>query len=187
MMQFIRRLADLALWLLAAVGVVCALVWGATALGQIKPLIVISGSMEPGIMTGDLLIDVPVETASLEVGDVVSLPSELTEHLVTHRIEQVVDLGDGTFRISMKGDNNAFSDALDYTVGAQSWQPAVQLSGWGTAAQRLTTPAVAIPLVVGLVALLGITLLLPAPSRRRTSAKESQDAQWSAPRGTVLP
>ena len=74
MMQFIRRLADLALWLLAVVGVVCALVWGATALGHIKPLIVISGSMEPGIPTGDLLIDVPVETASLEVGDVVIAP-----------------------------------------------------------------------------------------------------------------
>src|SRR5690606_33225238 len=97
-------------------------------------------------------------------------------------------LGDGSFRISMKGDNNAFSDALDYTVGAQTWQPAVQLSGWGTAAQRLTTPPVAIPLVLGLVALLGITLLLPAPSSgRRTSAKEKQDVAWGAQRETVLP
>ena len=187
-MQLIRRLADVALWLLAAVGVVCALIWGATALGVIKPLIVISGSMEPGIMTGDLLIDRPVETASLDVGDVVSLPSELTDNLVTHRIEQVVDLGDGTFRISMKGDNNAFFDALDYTVGAQVWQPAVQLGGWGTAVQRLTTAPVAIPLVVGLVALLGIALLLPAPSRRRTSANEgAAGAGWGTQREAVHP
>lgn len=165
-MQLLRRLADITLWLLAAVGLACALVWGATAIGMIKPLIVISGSMEPGIMTGDLLIDVPVDTATLEVGDVVSLPSELTQNLVTHRIEKIVDLGDGTFQVSMKGDNNAASDALDYTVGAQVWQPAVQLGGWGSVVQRVTTPAVALPLVVGLIALLGIALLLPAPRRR---------------------
>lgn len=169
-MQILRRLAEAVLWLLAAVGLVCALVWGATALGFIKPLIVISGSMEPQIMTGDLLVDVPVQTNTLAVGDVVSLPSDITHNLVTHRIEKIVDVGDGRFQISMKGDNNAASDALDYYVGAQVWQPALQLGGWGAAVQRLTTPAVAIPLVVGLVALLGITLLLPAPARRRDAA-----------------
>lgn len=169
-MQILRRLAEAVLWLLAAVGLACALVWGATALGHIKPLIVISGSMEPGIMTGDLLVDIPVDSDTLTVGDVVSLPSDLTHNLVTHRIEKIVDLGDDRFQISMKGDNNDASDALDYTVGAQVWQPALQLGGWGAAVQRLTTPAVAIPLVIGLVALLGITLLLPAPVRRKSAA-----------------
>jgi len=169
-MQLLRRLADITLWLLAAVGLACALIWGATALGLIKPLIVISGSMEPQIMTGDLLIDVPVDTAELAVGDVVSLPSDLTHNLVTHRIEKIVALADGTYQISLKGDNNAASDALDYYVGDEVWQPALQLSGWGTAVQRLTTPAVALPLVIGLVALLGIALLLPAPTRRRTAS-----------------
>jgi signal peptidase len=174
-MQLLRRLADTTLWVLAAVGLACALVWGATAIGLIKPLIVISGSMEPGIMTGDLVVDVPVDTADLAVGDVVSLPSDLTHNLVTHRIEKIVDLGGGEFQISMKGDNNAASDALDYFVGAQVWQPALQLSGWGTAVQRLTTPAVAVPLVTGLIALLGITLLLPAPVRRRPVASSTAD------------
>jgi len=175
-MQLLRRLADITLWLLAAVGLACALIWGATALGLIKPLIVISGSMEPQIMTGDLLIDVPVDTADLSVGDVVSLPSDLTHNLVTHRIEKIVALADGTFQISLKGDNNAASDALDYYVGDQVWQPAVQLSGWGTAVQRLTTPAVALPLVVGLVALLGIALLLPAPARRPAASTAAPDS-----------
>ena len=169
-MQHLRRLAEIALWLLAAVGLACGLVWGATALGVIKPLIVISGSMEPGIMTGDLLIDVPVDARDVAAGDVVSLPSDLTGNLVTHRVEKIVPAGGGTFQVSMKGDNNDASDALDYFVGEQVWQPVVQLSGWGTAVQRITTPAVAVPLIVGLMSLLGLTLLLPAPSRRRTTA-----------------
>lgn len=185
-MQLIRRLADVALWLLAAVGLLCVLIWGATSAGYIKPLIVISGSMEPGIMTGDLLIDVPVDTATLEVGDVVSLPSELTDNLVTHRIEKIVHLGGGEYRISMKGDNNDFSDALDYTVGQTVWQPTVQLDGWGSVVQRLTTPPVAVPLVVGLIALLGIALLLPAPARRGTSAPGAVDAERDEHREAVL-
>lgn len=171
-MQILRRLALFALWALAAVGVACGLVWGVTAAGLIKPLIVISGSMEPGIMTGDLLVATKTPTADLEVGDVVSLPSDLTRNLVTHRVEKIVSLGGDEFQISMKGDNNTASDALDYFVGAEVWQPALQLSGWGSALQRLTTPAVAVPLVLGLIGLLGITLLIPAPVKpaRRASA-----------------
>ena len=49
----------------AALGLLSVLVWGATQLGYIKPLVVISGSMEPGIMTGDLLVDVQRPTAFL--------------------------------------------------------------------------------------------------------------------------
>ncbi|MFT4281740.1 signal peptidase I [Microbacterium sp.] len=188
-MQLLRRLAEVVLWTLAAVGLLCAVLWGATAMGLVKPLIVISGSMEPQIMTGDLLIDVPVETEGLGVGDVVSLPSELTGNLVTHRIEKVAATGDGTYQISMKGDNNAASDALDYTVGDRVWQPAVQLSGWGSAVQRLTTPGVAIPLVIGLVALLGITLLLPAPTRRPSQGRgvPADAQQGTAVGGTAAP
>lgn len=176
-MQNLRRLSLAVLWGLAAVGVGCALIWGATAAGVIKPLIVISGSMEPEIMTGDLLIATPVSTSQLAVGDVVSLPSDLTENLVTHRIEAIQPADDGGYRISMKGDNNAASDALDYFVGETVWQPALQFGGWGTVIQRLTTPPVAIPLVLGLVGLLGLSLLVPPPARapRRDDAADSAD------------
>lgn len=165
-MQLLRRLALAALWALAAIGVVCGAVWGMTTAGIIKPLVVISGSMEPGIMTGDLLVNTQVDTATLVVGDVVSLPSALSEHLVTHRIEKIAHADSGAFVISMKGDNNEFSDALDYTVGDSVWKPALQLPGVGTAIMRITTPAVVIPMLMGLVSLLGITLLVPPPAPR---------------------
>jgi signal peptidase len=138
----------------------------------IKPLVVISGSMEPEIMTGDLLIAVPVATETLKIGDVVSLPSALTNDLVTHRIEAITPNIDSGFTISMKGDNNAFSDALDYTVSDHVWKPAAQLAGWGTVIMRMTTPAVAVPLLVGLIGLLGLALLTPAtPSGSRDTRR----------------
>ncbi|WP_144720981.1 signal peptidase I [Cellulosimicrobium sp. TH-20] len=165
-MQVLRRGAVLVLWVLAAFGLVCGAVGGATAAGLIKPLVVISGSMEPGIMTGDLLVARPVPAADLAVGDVVSLPSELTGDLVTHRVEAVEQTDDDQYTVSMKGDNNAYADALDYTASGDVWKPAVQLAGWGTAIVRLTTPAVAVPLLVGLLGLLGLTLLVPPAPRR---------------------
>ncbi|HWI32048.1 MAG TPA: signal peptidase I [Microbacterium sp.] len=167
-MHTLRRLSLAALWVLAVVGIACGLVWAATAAGIIKPLVVISGSMEPGIMTGDLLVATRVPATDLRVGDVVSLQGELTDNLVTHRIEKIQSLGDENWAISMKGDNNEFSDALDYQVMGAVWKPAMQLSGWGTAIMRMGTPAVALPLVIGLLGLLGLTLLIPAPVRVRT-------------------
>ena len=94
-MQTLRRLALGALWALAAVGIACGMVWAATTAGIIKPLVVISGSMEPGIMTGDLLVATKVPAASVHVGDVVSLHGELTGDLVTHRVEKIQPDGEG--------------------------------------------------------------------------------------------
>jgi len=165
--QILRRLALPVLWALAATGVGCGVVWGATAIGLIQPLVVISGSMEPGIMTGDLLIATKVPADSLEVGDVVSLRSALTDSLVTHRIT-AIEAADGARTITMKGDNNEFSDALDYPVTGDVWKPAVQLPGWGTAIMRMTTPAVAVPLLLGLLGLLGLSVMSPGerPARK---------------------
>ncbi|SIT76455.1 signal peptidase I [Microbacterium sp. RU33B] len=175
-MNTLRRIAMIALWTLAGVGVLCGVVWGATAAGVIKPLIVISGSMEPGIMTGDLLIATKTAASDLEVGDVVSLPSELTDKLVTHRIVAIEAAGDG-YLVTMKGDNNEFEDALDYSITGDVWKPEVQVPGAGSIVMRATTPAVAVPLLIGLVALLGLTLLLPAPEpRERTSRRARAQA-----------
>ena len=82
------------------------------------------------------------------------------------RAEAVEQTGDDRYPVSMKGDNNAYADALDYTASGDVWKPAVQLAGWGTAIVRLTTPAVAVPLLVGLLGLLGLPLLGPAAPRR---------------------
>lgn len=177
MMPMLRRAASVLLWTLAAVGVVCAGVWAATAAGVIKPLVVISGSMEPGIMTGDLLVALPADAGDLAPGQVASLPSELTEHLVTHRIVSIEEESSGVLRIAMKGDANEFGDMLDYLVPADAsvWVPRLTIPGAGEIVSRLTSPAVAIPLGLGLVGLIGIVWLIP-PADRRPSAPASVHA-----------
>jgi signal peptidase I len=155
----IRFLGSVALWIAAVLGVVAGGIWIAGQLGWVQPLIVISGSMEPGIGTGDLLISRSAATERVEVGDVVSLPSGLTRKLVTHRVTEATAVGDGMWEIRMKGDANDESDLETYTVGARVWTPMVQIPEGGKVVSKLMDPAVALPILLALFALLGLSLL----------------------------
>ncbi|WP_246036861.1 signal peptidase I [Cellulomonas telluris] len=170
MVRTLRFAGNVALWLVAALGLLSGLVWAANQAGLIKPLVVISGSMEPGIMTGDLLVARPVPTAQVQVGEVASIYSDVTGDLVSHRVVSVERRADDRWAIQMKGDANDTPDAGTYVVGDRVWQPTWQVSGGGYVISTLTRPSVAIPLGVALAALLGLSLLprdtvRPAPRR----------------------
>ncbi|UJP40957.1 signal peptidase I [Cellulomonas palmilytica] len=178
-MRALKVIGNTVLWLVAALGLASVLVWGATQAGWIKPLVVISGSMEPEIMTGDLVVAVPRPTADLRVGDVASIHSDVTGNLVSHRVVGVEQVADDRWEIRMKGDANDSEDSGAYVVGDSVWRPAVQISGGGYALTTLTRPSVAIPLGVALLSLLGLSLLprsaprAPAGDRMRTEVVEA--------------
>ena len=182
-MQIVRRLGNVILTLLAVVGLLSVLLWGATALGLVKPLVVISGSMEPGIMTGDLLIAARHDTADVRVGQVTSIYSEITGNIVTHRVVSIDEGPGGQWQIRMKGDANEAEDGAPYVVGADVLQPVLQLPGVGYAVVSLTKPSVALPLAVALLAVLGIVLY---PTDQPRGAREDDDQQASAPSESTL-
>lgn len=163
-MRIIRFLGNIALMCGALLGLVAGVVWGAGQLGLIQPLIVISGSMEPGIMTGDLIIDRWVPTQEVEVGDVLSLHSELTGKLVTHRVIEVTPRVD-TWEIRMKGDNNDETDLEPYIVGDEVLTPFIQVPKGGTVVSKAMDPSVAMPVLLALIALLGVSLLDEQPRK----------------------
>lgn len=162
-MKIIRLVGNIALWIAALLGVAAGSLFLANKFEIVNPLIVISGSMEPGIHTGDMLIDKQVATAGLEVGDVVSLPSDLTHKLVTHRITQIERSDEGpagtTWKIHLQGDANEFEDIAPYYVGEQVWSPAIRLPNMGWVASKMMNPGFSLPIVLALGALLGISLL----------------------------
>ena len=166
-MRALKLLGNTVLWLVAALGLASALVWGATQAGWIRPLVVISGSMEPQIMTGDLIVDRPLPTGELRVGDVASIYSDVTQNLVTHRVVGVEHVADGRWEIRMKGDANDSADGGVYVVGDTVWRPVWQISGGGYALTTITRPSVAIPLGIALMSLLGLSLLPRTTPRTR--------------------
>ncbi len=178
-MTVIRLLGNIALWIGALLGVVAGGMFIANKMEIVNPLIVISGSMEPGIQTGDLLIDTKVKTADLEVGDVVSLPSDLTHKLVSHRIVQIERSDEGapgtSWKIYMKGDANEFEDIAPYYVGDEVWSPKVQLPHMGVVVSKMMNPGFSLPIVLALVALLGISLLSEESARETDEDEDDVD------------
>ena len=76
-----------------------------------RPFFIMSESMEPTIMTHQLVVAVPVNPEEIEVGDIVTydLYSNLSDNIkqtIIHRVIAIND--DGTF--VFKGDNNSGVD-----------------------------------------------------------------------------
>lgn len=74
-----------------------------------KPMIVLSGSMETSIFTGDLVFVKMVNPSILKIGDVVAFRNE-TNTVTTHRIINITNVN-GKRMFQTKGDNNNAADA----------------------------------------------------------------------------
>jgi signal peptidase len=106
-----RALLDLA----ALAGAVCGLVFLACLATGSRAAIVISGSMEPSYPVGSLTFSRRVPARSLHIGDVVTVPRNDGNGLVTHRVVDVAD-GDGKPAFVLKGDANQHPDPLPYDI-----------------------------------------------------------------------
>lgn len=80
---------------------------------------ILSGSMEPAIMTGSLVLvkDVPIET--LQKGDVIAFRPADRSIGIAHRIIDLKDDGK-QYSITTKGDNNSAKDSQPYVANKGS-------------------------------------------------------------------
>lgn len=161
--------------LVASVGVL--IFTGLAFFKVVTPLVVVSGSMEPVIPTGSLVISkkVPADTA-LE-GDIASLPRE-DGVLVTHRvIENVPFKSDPDLReIRMKGDANSDADQNPY-IASEALEPLVTIpyAGYATSFMNNNKLLIIAAACFG-AALYSIYLIIsPSLSRKRSSEDEKND------------
>ena len=77
-----------------------------------KPFIVLSGSMESEIYSGDIVVVKEVDKKNLKVNDVIAFKND--DIVVTHRIVEIVN-ENGTTKYITKGDNNNTQDK-DYVL-----------------------------------------------------------------------
>jgi signal peptidase len=128
----------------------------------------LTGSMEPGISPGDVVVTVPKPASELAVGDVISYHIPIEDHRVeTHRVTKVVHAADGTTTFRTKGDNNPDVDPWTATLqGDTVWEKQAVLPGLGNAIRLLRSPAVQHGVfwvaILGLL-LLGMTLIWGSP------------------------
>jgi signal peptidase len=173
-MKILRRTGGGLLWVVAAFGALSGMLFVAHLVGWVQPLVVVSGSMQPEISRGDLLIAMPVEVDDVGVGEVTTLPSAASGTLVTHRVTSVSRDGPD-YLIEMAGDANQVTDPEPYRVdvGSTVLQPVLTIPAVGDVMLLLARPAVAIPLAIALLALIGLSVVPPpAPARHVVTAEE---------------
>lgn len=72
-----------------------------------KSFVIVSGSMEPTIMTGDAILVKEVSENEIKINDIISFSQEGT--IVTHRITEMIE-ENGVKKYKTKGDNNNAED-----------------------------------------------------------------------------
>jgi signal peptidase len=135
-------------WLFNLLLLLCAAVFLLVAVGPhlfgYRTATMLTGSMEPGIMPGDVVVTTPQPATDVQVGDVISyhIPVE-DRQIETHRVVKVIHHQDGTIAIQTKGDNNDNRDPWTATLeGDTVWEVQTVIPKLGSAIRFLRTDAV---------------------------------------------
>lgn len=139
--------AALAVAVLLALAIALPLAFGA------RPHTVLTGSMEPAIAAGDVVIDERISPTSARVGDVVTFRDpEDQSRLITHRVRSIRRAGSHLWFVT-RGDANNTTERWRIAVDGELGRVAYAVPWVGHVAVISRTP-------VGLVVLLIVPLLL---------------------------
>lgn len=153
--------------LLAAAGLVVLVAMG------YRPLVVYSGSMDPAIATGSVVLVRPVRAESINVGDVIAVALNDKGSLITHRV-QAKQLVDGRWLFQTKGDANNFPDPQPFFVEQAAGKVSFHIPWAGYAVVYAASPLIRSGLV-------GIFVYLVLVINRRGSAAERGKANVPQP------
>ena len=122
----------------------------------IKPMIVLSGSMETSIYTGDLVFVKMVDTDTLKENDIIAFRNEENK-VTTHRIIEIIE-ENGETLYRTKGDNNRSEDANLVKTADVEGRYFCRIAGLGNFLMFMQQPiglavVLLIILVVGLICL----------------------------------
>jgi signal peptidase I len=150
-----------------------------------RSMVIMSGSMEPAIRTGSVVVVRRIPAAEIAVGDVVSfLNPEAPGRTLTHRVQAVTGEG-GRIEVETRGDANTGTESWSIdatgTVGRVAFH--LPLLGYLLAPLQGTLPRLV--LVVSPALLLGVSLVgeiwrSPAGARRRSMRRTSRPARSGA-------
>jgi signal peptidase I len=105
-----------------------------------KTLTVYSGSMEPTIHTGSVIVDLPIAAKDVKVGDIITFqrPTDATQ-LITHRVV-AVQSGAGGLSFITKGDANSASDSWRVPASGNGYRFWFSIPGIGFLLAWLQSP-----------------------------------------------
>ncbi|WP_134741504.1 signal peptidase I [Nocardioides sp. 503] len=135
----------------------------------------LTGSMEPGIMPGDVVVTTQKPATDVHVGDVISYQIPIEDHRVeTHRVTEVTTAKDGTISIRTQGDANSNVDPWTAILEEDTvWEVQAVIPNLGDLIQTMRSPIV--HHVVKWVALGGLILMGLTTIWSRTDDDKDED------------
>ena len=100
-------------WLVTSV-IAVAIIWFAVGLFPLYPSVIVTGSMEPVIKPGDIVLVKKIAGEEAMVGDVLQFYEPEEKLNITHRVMAINQ--EGTKLLETKGDNNEFPDSDPVTM-----------------------------------------------------------------------
>lgn len=132
-----------------------------------KPFIVLSGSMETEICSGDLAIVKEVDTNFLKENDIIAFKQD--DFVTTHRIVKIIE-ENGIRKYKTKGDNNNIEDS-EYILEEQiEGLYQFKIEGLGNLAMFTQTP-------IGMIVCLSIPICIILLIQKTDSKKNKEDAK----------
>jgi signal peptidase len=157
--RILRGAVAALLWLALGLGCAAMLAYGALRVAGYQTFTVLSGSMEPAISTGDLVVDERIGAADAEVGDVITFPEPGTHRLITHRLEHKRRSGE-TLHMRTRGDANNTPERWNIQADGELGRVAFHVPYGGYVATFVKQRDVQLALVIIPAILLGILELL---------------------------
>lgn len=116
------------------------------------PLTVLTGSMEPTLPPGTLIVVRPVDPADIRIGDAITYQIESGKpEVVTHRVISLTSSSDGGRSFITQGDNNDAPDArpvIAEQVQGRVWY-SVPWLGWVNSAVNGENRSWIVPVIAG--------------------------------------
>ena len=142
------------------------------SVGGVTPFIVLSGSMDPEIQAGDLIICRQADAADVKTGDIISFfdPQGNGTAVVSHRVTAIEQDGAGQPVFTTKGDANNVADSVPVTADKVIGVYWFRIPGLGNVAMFMqSTQGLVVCVVVPVALLLAYDII-----RRRAYDKASQ-------------
>ncbi|HLE58747.1 MAG TPA: signal peptidase I [Candidatus Limnocylindria bacterium] len=152
-LNWMRRVV-LGLWLLGAAALVAVILLTRLA----TTVVIVGGSMEPGIQLGSLVVLEHVDAGGVHAGDVLTIRAD-NGVLITHRVARVV-ASRGTTYVELQGDANPSPDPTLVESSSIVGRVSVVLPVAGYVVAMAATPIGLLSLLAGLGLLLVASWLL---------------------------
>lgn len=103
-----------------------------------RPYMVLSGSMEPNLQVGDIVVSKNVSQNQVEIGDIITFEDE-NGATITHRVVDII-IKDGKKLYQTKGDNNSAKDVGLVSIENVKGEYTFKISGAGRIVTQIITP-----------------------------------------------